>query len=325
MTPFSQAVREGLTRWCKPGQAALSTREMVQMLDNPTLSPQDVATLSVLRPLSQHTEDLPIPSRLQTSTISSETLDAYDQAAERGGNRFLQRVEEKYRDCVRRVELTPQQLFGPDGPQAGSVRQGSHPNCVLTSTAIGLAHHRPEELRQMLRQTPAGSFEVHFRDGSPPQTVELPPARDVVKNSCAFQSGLWMTVLDQVTGNVGMVFRSRAMKKMTGHGVDGDSLQWTRRSTTRRKLTEATQDRRVVLACRQETELPSPAGLTSGHCYAVLGYQPDTDLISLQDPNGDEPRDVQGQALDGQADGRFEMTVAQFYSTFASIYYEQSS
>jgi hypothetical protein len=297
---------------------------MLELLEQPDLCPQDIATLSVLRPLSQSTESLPIPSHLRQSTISRETLDAYDEAAIRGGSHFLKRVEEKYQDVLRRLESTPQQLFGPTGPRADWVRQGSNPNCVLTSTAIGLAHHRPQELREMLQQTPDGQFRVHFRDGSPPQLVAPVTAREVVKNSCGFESGLWMTVLDEATHDVGMIFRSRAVKKMTGHDCDGDTLAWTRRSTTRRKLSEATRAQRVILACRQESELPSPAGLTPGHCYAVLGYAPETDKIWLQDPNGDEPRDDLGAPLDGQPDGRFEMTVDRFYATFSSIYYEKN-
>lgn len=297
---------------------------MLQLLDDPGLSPRDVATLSVLKPLSLTIDNLPIPTGLMRSTISAETLDAYDQAAARGGNKFLKKVEEKYQDVLHRFQSTPQHLFASQGPRAELVRQGSNPNCVLTSTAIALAHHRPQELIDMLRQTPDGQFQVHFRDGSTPQTVAPVTTREIVKNSCAFESGLWMTVLDEAAGNVGMVFRSRSIKKMTGHHTDVDQLQWTRRSTTRRKLTEATQAHRVMLACRQESELPSPAGLSPGHCYAVLGYQPETDKILLQDPNGDEPRDSQNQPKDGLADGRFEMTVDQFYSAFASINYEMA-
>jgi len=322
VTPFSQAVREGLPRWCKPGQSSLNPLRMLQLLDEPGLSPQDVATLSVLLPLCQNIDSLPIPAGLLRPNINEEILDAYEKAAARGGSPILKKVEDKYQDVLHRFQSTPQQLFTSQGPRAELVRQGSNPNCVLTSTAIALAHHRPEELREMLYQTPDGQFQVQFRDGSAPKTVAPVTTREVVKNSCAFESGLWMTVLDKAAGNVGMVFRQRVIKKMTGHHTDVDQLQWTRRSTTRRKLSEATQAQRVILACRQESELPGPSGLTPGHCYAVLGYQPETDKILLQDPNGDEPRDNQNQPLDGQADGRFEMTVDQFYSAFTSINYE---
>ena len=297
---------------------------MLELLDEPGLSPQDVATLSVLRPLAHNIDSMPIPVHLLQSSISVETLDAYEEGAAQGGNPYFKKVEEKYQDVLHRFQSTPEQLFGPEGPRAELVRQGSNPNCVFTSTAIALAHHRPEELREMLRQTPDGQFQVHFRDGSAPKTVAPLTTREIVKNSCAFESGLWMTVLDEAAGNVGMVFRSRSIKKMTGHRTDVDQLQWTRQSTTRRKLTEATQAHRVMLACREGDQLTSPAGLSSGHCYAVLGYQPETDKILLQDPNGDEPLDSQNQPKDGMADGRFEMTVDQFYGAFTSINYEMA-
>lgn len=324
MTPFSQAVRDGLPRWCKSGQSSLNAFRMLQLLDKPGLSPHDVATLSVLRPLAQNIDSMPIPVHLLQPGISVETLDAYEEAAAQGGNPYFKKVEEKYQDVLHRFQSTPQQLFASQDLRAELVRQGSNPNCVFTSTAIALAHQRPVELREMLRQTPDRQFQVHFRDGSAPQTVAPVTTREIVKNSCAFESGLWMTVLDQAAGNVGMVFRSRSIKKMTGHRTDVDQLQWTRQSTTRRKLTEATQALRVMLACREGDQITSPPGLSSGHCYAVLGYQPETDKILLQDPNGDEPLDSQNQPKDGLADGRFEMTVDQFYGAFTSINYEMA-
>lgn len=303
-TQFSQAVRDRFSSWSK-GRSSLNALEMERLFADPKMSGDDLALLAVAREL---------PGHVGGHTLNAEVLDRYEQA---GGAASL---EARYRDNLERLR-TPRSLFPEGGPNFNAVMQGKEPNCVLTSTCISLAQQRPEALTQLLCETDKGV--VLRLPGEKERCVSMPTDRELLTHSCAYQNGAWMTILSRELGAVGSFKPSKAIQKLTGHKVDQDLMMTTSEATLRKKLDGAMEKHQVVIAGRSGFDAEVP-GLTRNHSYAVIGYDPNFARVRLQDPEGNEPRDTQGKARDGDYDGQFSVSVKEFNSWFSSIHYEET-
>lgn len=234
-------------------------------------------------------------------------------------SRTTEKDEERFQDSLLRL-ATPRKIFeglpSPDG-----IRQAGQPDCVLTSTAIALAHQRPYDLFRMFEETDKG-YIMGLPNG---QTREgpLPTDHEIVSNSCAYKGGLWMTILSKELGPVGQLLRGRAIEALTGHDSDTDILKLQFPNTTRTKLARTFSDQGVVLAGRSFIAKEVP-GLSRQHSYAVLGFDKSTDMVHLQDPAGNEPLNAQGEALDGNQDGKFTCNLGEFRSWFSTVTLEKT-
>lgn len=303
-TPFSQAIRDRFPSWSQ-GRSSLNANDLEKLFSDPKLSGEDLAVLSIVRDL---------PQQVGAHDLTPAALDKYEQA---GG---AAQLEGRYRDSLERLR-TPRALFSQGGPDFNAVAQGREPNCVLTSTCISLAQQRPEALTQLFEETEKG---VLLRlPGEKERYVAMPTERELLQHSCAYQNGAWMTILSRELGSVGALKPSKAVQKVTGHKVDQDLMMATSEGSLRKKLESAMEKHQVVIAGRNGFDAEVP-GLTRNHSYAVIGYDPNFARVRLQDPEGNEPRDEQGQARDGDYDGQFSVSVKEFKSWFSSIHYEET-
>lgn len=284
VTTLSAAARERMARWSGQNLTRLEPQG------------QDAAVLAALTPV------------LDNGKLTEDVLEKVDEVG-----------EERYQDALQRL-ATPRKLF-VNLPDPSTVRQAGEPDCVLTSTAIALAAQRPYDIFRMLEETDKG-YVLALPNGTTREGA-LPSDWDVVKNSCAFSSGLWMTVLSKELGPVGRLWRPRAIDALTGHGSDTDILKLQFSNTTSKKLKATLDDCGVVLAGRSMIAKDVP-GLQREHSYAVLAYDKNEDKVSLQDPVGNEPVNAAGEALDGTKDGRFTVTLGQFRSWFSTVTYEKT-
>lgn len=298
-TPFSQALRDRFSSWSQ-GRASLTAHDLDRLYSDPKVGGEDLALLAAAREFGQD--------------LSPAALDQYEQG---GGTKTL---EARYRDNLDRLQ-TPRSLFPQGGPDFTAVTQGKEQNCVLTSTCISLAQQRPECLTQLLSETESGV--VLRLPGEKERCVSMPTDRELLTHSCAYQNGAWMTILSRELGSVGALKPSKAVQKVTGHKVDQDLMMTTSEHVLRKKLDSAMEKHQVVIAGRSgfDSEVP---GLTRNHSYAVIGYDPNFARVRLQDPEGNEPRDADGKARDGDYDGQFSVSVKEFKSWFSSIHYEET-
>jgi hypothetical protein len=285
VTTLSQAARERMSRWSGQNLTKLEP------------AGQDAAVVAALTPV----------------------LDRGGKLTEDVLQKVGEDQEESFQDALQRL-ATPRKLF-VNLPDPSSVRQGGQPDCVLTSTAIALAAQRPYDIFRMLEETDKG-YVLALPNGTRREGT-LPTDKDIVTNSCAFASGLWMTVLSKELGPVGRIWRPRAIDALTGHGSDTDVLKLQFSDTTRKKLRATLDDCGVVLAGRSMIAT-DVKGLSREHSYAVLGYDKDTDTVKMQDPAGDEPLNEAGEALDGTLDGRFTVKLGDFRSWFSTVTYEKT-
>lgn len=298
-TPFSQAIRERFSSWSQ-GRSSVSTGDLEKLFADPKISGEELALVAAAKEFGQE--------------ISSTALDQYEQA---GGAKTL---ETRYRDNLERLQ-TPRALFPHGGPDFTSVVQGKEQNCVLTSTCISLARQRPEALAQLLCETDSGV--VLRLPGEKDRCVAMPTDRELLTHSCAYQNGAWMTILSRELGSVGALKPSKAVQKVTGHKVDQDLMMATSEAALRKKLEGAMEKHQVVIAGRGGFD-EEVQGLTRNHSYAVIGYDANFARVRLQDPEGNEPRDADGKARDGDYDGQFSLSIKEFKSWFSSIHYEET-
>lgn len=301
-TPFSQAIRDRFSSWSQ-GRCSLNANDMEKLFADPKLRGEELAAISVARDL---------PQQVGGQDLTVAVLDKYEQAGGAG------QLEARYRDNVERLQ-TPRALFPQGGPDFTAVTQGREQNCVLTSTCISLAQQRPECLTQLLSETEAGV--VLRLPGEKERCVAMPTDRELLNHSCAYQNGAWMTILSRELGSVGALKPSNAVQKVTGNKVDQDLMMATSEGALRKKLESAMEKHQVVIAGRGGFDA-EVAGLTRNHSYAVIGYDPNFARVRLQDPEGNEPRDADGKARDGDYDGQFSLSVKEFKSWFSSIHYE---
>lgn len=254
------------------------------------------------------------------AAVLPEVIERLDQPlslANLGQLEGEERLESLFQDRLARLN-TSRELFR-GSPEPSLVRQGSESNCVLTSTAIALAKQRPQALQSMMAEE-GDKIRLQLPNQAE-RWVEMPDTWDLLHQSCAYFNGLWMTVLSKALGPVGSTQPGEAVQLLTGNKVDGDWLRFKSEGTTRKKIQKALHQQAVVIAGRSGIDREVP-GLEKNHSFAVLGFDAHNDRVRLQDPNGKEPVDSQGRALDGEMDGSFAMNLGEFKRSFSTIHYE---
>ncbi len=226
-------------------------------------------------------------------------------------------------------------LFADERISPEHIHQGSGGSCVLLATAAGLSQG---ELSSMFEQTDQGNYRVAFADGRE-ETVHEPTLAERLYHSQGADHERWPALLelafaqrsysdrrshDDQTGNsfrsgINGVDPTEAMRALTGRSASQYSLDERTLDQARELLSQAmTSDGPVVCGSRMQPlggrispeELNN--GIANSHAYTVLGYDAETDLVSLQNPwhRGEWAHQ------DSPDDGLFEMPLVDFYTSF---------
>src|SRR5690606_21916288 len=165
-----------------------------------------------------------------------------------------------------RAELNTE-LFpgGAQGISPHDVDQGGLGSCFLLAAAAGLAQQRPEDIIKMITDHGNGTYSVKFPGVSKPVTISKPTEAELNKYASRGSNGsTWVAVIEkayaQHTNNskwfseddkydaVGGGFLSTGIDPLTGSSTNTDTLALTRKSTTRSRLQNALNNKRVVTA-----------------------------------------------------------------------------
>lgn len=220
-----------------------------------------------------------------------------------------------------------QGLFGREGrPDPNSIQQNREGSCWLLAA---MSQMRPEEIQNMVRQTRDGKVVVQF-PGRPPEVVSslTEAERRIYSNS----NGDWAAYIEKAAAqhyarqdqdiNGGRGNRAYDLLRGTGgetvsmreprNGVDGrDPAQ------VGRVLEQAlSQGRMVITGVSGNDFNPGVSNVSSdGHAYAVVGYDPRTQTVTLRNPWGNGER----ADRDGRNDGTFSMSLREFQVTFSDL------
>lgn len=227
-----------------------------------------------------------------------------------------------------------------------NIRQGMIGDCYFLAAVASEARTPAgrQRLHDMIHDNGNGTYNVTF-PGRSAVTVNAPTDAELATYSSAGPDGTWLAILEKgyaQSENNGAIFPSTnpydeigdgntlsaGIEAITGHSTDTDDTAFTSVDTLRTKLSDAMAHGRTVTAGINEYPWSSGResnGLPQGHAYTVLGYDRATDRVTLRNPWGHgEPVDANGRAADGNDDGTFSMTLAEFDRYFSDISYEQA-
>lgn len=251
------------------------------------------------------------------------------------------KAEESFQEKLKQVDKLKPELFPERLEETGNANQGHVSDCWLITGMQGMRDQRLEELAQRIQSHGEGSYQVAFPDGSveevarPTQSERLAFAQDT-------EGYLWASVLEKAAGQKSQGFlkerlpqnalevwgtASRAIKVLTGNSSDTDHTLITSKERLREKIASTLASDGLVIGSSKNNlgrrllgRSPDRDDIIAGHCYAITGFDPETDTLTLRNPWGDTP--WKGAASDSK-DGSFPMPLEKFSTYFSKITYEK--
>lgn len=276
--------------------------------------------------------------------------------------KLVERVWGDLHNSGKRLEAANTDCYATANPidciEPEAVKQGKIGDCYFMAGVASLAGSNPQAIKDMIKDNGNGTYTVTF-PGAPdtPITVDKPTEAELSHYAQPGKYGNWPAILEKAYGKYcnehwyrrgpknlgggdvdqdgadGGSLRNAGLRILTGKGVDSDTMSLTSEAELKQKLSEAFKDGRPVVASINN-ELGSLVGaadnkvdglgIPAGHEYTVIGYDEKTGKVKIMNPWGHgEPCDASGKPLDGNDDGVFELTVADFKKYFSSVAYSE--
>lgn len=214
------------------------------------------------------------------------------------------------------------------------LQQGVAGSCVLLSTTATL---KKEDLQRMLQGLEDGSSKVAFADGAE-ETVRPLTLAERLYHSRGADGDTWPAVLetavaqrlytesashfDSLRGAIDGVSPQDAVKLLSGQDTDQRMLDELSVNQTRHALGELLAYGGPILCGSRPNALGDFVsvedlhnGIINGHAYSVLGYNRETDKVTLRNPW----KRKEWKHQDSPDDGVFEMPMRDFYSSYRWI------
>lgn len=267
------------------GSAGITRVDLEKKMQDPSIKDEDAAALVVLVKKLHKKDDM----QLDLAT-------ALDLVA---GNR----PERDYKTAVVKLRRANRALFANGAPDFEKMKQGHATDCYFFSGTGWVAKHRPDVIVKAIKKTAKG-YKVTFPNGD---EAELAPPTDseiaINDSSATLTDGVWMSVLVKAEGIIegGRNARRAAiadptMRVNVGGGPRPIVQRWTGSEPVSFHLGENQNPEPVRKALKRmqkeglmaEVFAKKASGHIAGnHCYAIFGYNADTDMVTIWNPWGD--------------------------------------
>lgn len=241
-------------------------------------------------------------------------------------------VSSTYSDSLARAEsLDMSKPLQSESFDPMTIQQGAAGSCVFLSTLVGL---EPNAVKSLVHPQEDGSAKVVFADGSEERVPMLTLAERLYHTQAKDQEA-WPAVLEIAAAQalysessekfsslrdaIDGVSPEDAVRLLTGEGIDRRNLDELSVAETRKALEELKSYGGPMLCASRPNALGDfisvedlHNGIMNSHAYAILGYDSESDLVTLRNPWGHREWNHQ----DSPDDGVFEMPVRDFYSSF---------
>ena len=219
---------------------------------------------------------------------------------------LLRQMRADFQSMTSQLLHQPTSLFGVAGePSIHAFRQNQTGDCYLLAVAGSLAELRPEVFREMFQQNPDGTVRVKFRGGYRGQfDVEAPQDGELLSYAeVSNDFGFWPQVLEKAAGQYRMSSYllgvdphaavdnggrpESVIQLLTGHQTNTDWLMFHSADSIEKLLATAVAEQRATVLAINPTSASSleGTGLSDSHAYSVVGYDRETGLFTIVDPN----------------------------------------
>ena len=320
--PFGDVVGRNWAAW-SGGRDTVERADLSAAAGNPAWRGEDAAALAALQ----------VHLR-KAGPIDRATAVAIDDP----------RTLRNYRRNVAKLRGAARVLFAPGAPTLTTIEQGPAGDCHFVSAVGWNVLRRPDVVRRAIQPLPDGGHRVTFPDGSS-ATISAPTDTELALQDSAatLRTGLWMAVLEKAAGTVRARGGGKAaaapdpvlaidvpggpqweVQLWTGRRPNGFALGTRAHLGKLRAALVRMHDRglmaEVLLRNRPAAKLPWD------HVYAVLDFDPASDVLTLWNPWGTDfrPQGPSGPENGYARDrGVFRIPLGEFVAFFTYLSIEE--
>jgi len=354
---FAEVVRAHFAEWDLNHDGRLVAQEIDQLMNRHTIRGEEAAALATIK-LRERTT--PVAERAHFSTSLAQLA---GQGGNQGGTLAADSArvgrppfnyELHFLRSLKVLGTLVPRLFAGNQPDFRAMKQGAIGDCYFFSLTGYLAAREPQKIVRMIVPEPSGNFTVRFFDREVIPVSAPTEAEMLVNNSASSLSdGYWLCVLEKAVGKR-MRATTKNQAKRTAEATDamaagggtgmmiklysGHRFQTIKLRDPReaaKRLSELRRELPAVLARGKlagvEMNREPPAGqakvpgLGYDHAYAIIGYAPRTDLVSVWNPwrQNFTPKGPEGVEHGFVTEhGVFQVHLTTLYHQFSTVHLE---
>jgi Calpain family cysteine protease len=310
---FAAQVATSFEHWDLDYDGFLSFRETGLLVPDTTIRGDAAASLAAIH-------------RVQRGkTWHHASFSRQDLIATTGGAGRRPPFELYFRQSRAHIGSAQPALFADGGPSLHALKQGPLGDYFLLATVGAAVDRDPAWFHKAITGESGGPYRIAFPGHG---IVSVPSVSDaeIALGSNGGGQGAWLSVLEKAYGQIAPgAFRSEhedepaidegsghgtstlTLSLLTGHGAD--TLRFRPHGSPRapegHRLMGLVSEARALflqlfaarrLVCCGTTTAATPPGIVPNHMYAVLGFDPSTNLVRVWNPWGNhfEPQGVPG-------------------------------
>jgi hypothetical protein len=327
---FFAAVRANFKVFDRNHDGRLTREEIEIDMQDPRITGSAAAALAALKVGATRSNYLN-----QTKSYTLADIDVMESTL-RAGQKLSPNVVKFFVAGLNKQSHVPRELFSRGEPHLTAISQSWTTDCYFLSTVGALAEADPGSLLRLIKSNDDGTYTVAF-PGKQPVRLRPPTDSELAAYSDA-TDGIWLNLLEKAyavarikdepqqprtfepldsvgfrTGNpsvvgviTGHAFREINLPHKSHHPADGRLF-----AEFRGELRSAVGDHRAVMLGN------------SHHVYAITGYDPATDTVTLHNPYN---RSWKETLVDGSkfqsTQGFFTVPAAEVVNNFDYVYFE---
>lgn len=327
---FFAAVRSNFTVFDRNHDGRLTRQEIEIDMQDPRITGEAAAALAALKVAATRSNYLSV-----SKTYRLADVDAME-ATLQSGQKLAPDVVRYFAIGLKKEAEVPPQPFADGAPHLTAIRQSWTSDCYFLSTVGALAQTDPDSLTRLIRPNSDGTYTVTFPGK---RSVQVRPPTDAeIATYSTSTDGFWLVLLEKAYGVVRIAdepkqpftaepldsvgFRTgnpSVVGILTGHAYKEINLPQKTHHPADERLVEAFRgELRGAVAGRRTVMLGN-----SHHVYAITGYDPATDMVTLHNPYN---RSQTESLADGNklksTNGFFTVPAPEVVDSFNYVYFE---
>jgi hypothetical protein len=338
---FLQIVNAQFATWDANRDGVLAVRELDALVADARITGRDAAAVAALKRASRG-----IKFQCPRLTLAN-IRDLATQAPATNRPNFLKMFGE---GLSRLTNAPSRDLFSSGLPKLETIHQGKLGDCFCLAPLGAMVHCDPRQVAALFTRLGDGQYRVQLGK----QTFQVPSPTDaeLAMTASNERDGVWVNLYEKAVAKTRNGQRPPTMRSdlaldalarggsagtilaaLTGHDIARFSFKFAKDRTVstehdaklqelRLKLAEAVREKRLMTCGTTKTTTP---GLNPNHAYALLGWDGESDAVTLWNPHGSsfKPKGKAGPENGyPREDGIFKMPLKDFVQQFSGMAFE---